>query len=177
MDGSYENSKTERYIVDNMASNSEYLLILLDSLKKKINLLDIVIAENEKQTSLLKEEKFDEDAFMATINHKEELIEQINVLDDCFESVYRRISDEVTANPHEYSNELGQLQKMIPEIASRSASIEASEKRNNELMKTKLVTLNKQIYQAKASNRVASSYFNTMNNMNIVDPYFMDKKK
>ena len=62
-----------------------YIAILIQSLEKKISVLEEISRENKRQREVLQEADLDPDAFQATADRKEQLIEQVGFLDDGFE--------------------------------------------------------------------------------------------
>ena len=69
--------------------------ILLQSLEKKTKLLDDMIRQNGVQEELLKEEDLDMDAFDEAINQQGFYIEELDKLDQGFETVYDRVREEL----------------------------------------------------------------------------------
>ena len=67
-----------------------YLDMLQDSLKKKLEILNKIMAHQEKESGMLKE-NMDMEAFDKSVNDKVALAESIDSLDDGFEQVYDRI--------------------------------------------------------------------------------------
>ena len=55
--------------------------------------------------------------------------------------------------------------------------IEASEKRNKEMMDNTTSDMQNQVNTAKATYAAATNYYYNMNRLNVVDPQFLDKKK
>ena len=67
-----------------MDNNSNYIYMLRDSLKKKIVILDKIIEENGRQRESVSGDKMDDAAFELSMDNKENLINELNVLDDGF---------------------------------------------------------------------------------------------
>ena len=59
-----------------MDNVKNYVIIMCDSLKKKLTILSGIILENHKQQMICTADKFDEEAFEATLTRKDEFIEQ-----------------------------------------------------------------------------------------------------
>lgn len=160
-----------------MEKCKEYLVILIDSLKKKIEVLDSISLLNNLQASIIKEDKFDAEAFDETVDKKESLINKLNILDVGFESVYDRIKEEITSNLTLYKEEIKQLKELIATISDLTIKVQAEEARNKEAFTIRKEIITREIKSSKATNLVAAKYYNTMSNTGFVDPQFLDKKK
>jgi flagellar biosynthesis/type III secretory pathway chaperone len=163
--------------MENKKQEHNYINILIGSLDKKINILTHILEMNEKQKSVITLDKFDEEEFDEIYSQKGRLISELNLLDNGFESVYQRVSVELKDNPLTYAEEIHVMQDMVKKITELSMSVELSEKRNKELMDKKTDSMKSEVKTAKASNKAAMGYYQTMNRLNIIDPQFMDHKK
>lgn len=63
----------------------QYLDILEESLKKKIEVLNEIILKNEEQQKILEAEEFEPEVFDQNTQAKGELIDRLNLLDSGFE--------------------------------------------------------------------------------------------
>ncbi len=158
--------------------NNTYISILIDSQRKKLQLLDGVIRETKRQTELLREEEFDEEAFYAIVEHKGKLIEGIENLDAGFEDVYTRVREEVTANPDEFRDSIIELQKIITKVTDAGVEIETLENSNKTLFEIKLGAGRKKIKEFRVGQQTAAAYYKLMTDKHREgDSYFMDKRK
>ena len=156
---------------------SASLDMLEESLQKKIEILTQIEAQNEKQRNVLCDpEKVDESAFDETVNAKSQFIDEINSLDDGFQSLFDRIKEEIGDHKDLYADQIKRMQKLIQEITSRSASIEASEHRNKRLAEKYFSTARETMNQSRNSSSAAFNYYQTMNNFKNIPPQFMDQK-
>ena len=74
---------------------SASLDMLEESLQKKVEILTKIEDQNEKQRDVLSDsENVDEAAFDATVDAKGRLIDEINSLDDGFQSLFDRVKEE-----------------------------------------------------------------------------------
>ena len=151
--------------------------ILIQSLNKKIVVLDKILVENAKQSEIIAAEKFDFDKFDEVYAEKENLINDLKLLDSGFEKVYNRVKEILDVDRRLYTNEIKAMQDLIRIIISKAADVEVSEKRNHEAMTAKNVMLKKQVKTVKLTNKAAAEYYQTMNKLKVVEPQFMDKKK
>ena len=163
--------------MQNEINNKDYLGILIQSLNKKIVVLDKILVENAKQSEIIAAEKFDFDKFDEVYAEKENLINELKLLDSGFEKVYNRVKEILDVDRELYKNEIKAMQDLIRIIISKAADVEVSEKRNHEAMTAKNVMLKKQVKTVKLTNKAAAEYYQTMNKLKVVEPQFMDKKK
>ena len=107
-----------------------YLQILIESLEKKNEVLDQVIALDEEQAKISAHQPMDMEAYDRTMEAKGELIDEINRLDDGFTTTYALISEEVKQNPQPYREQIEKLQSLIRDAVDKGVEVEAQEKRN-----------------------------------------------
>ena len=160
-----------------MDNNKEYISILIESLKKKKHILKDIRVANEEQKSIATNEPFDDEAFERNIEEKEGLIKALTSLDRGFDSVYSRVSETLKNNREAYKDEIMELKELVSEVTGLSMDIQAEEAMNKEMLLNCFSGLHRKISANKTSNQVASSYYQTMANLNYVEPQFMDKKK
>ncbi len=163
--------------MQNEMKNKDYIQILVQSLNKKIVVLDKILDANSRQNQVINAEKFDFDEFDKIYEEKENLIKDLKLLDSGFEKVYNRVREILDVERHLYVNDVKTMQDLIKVIVSKAADVEVSEKRNHEAMTQKNVMFGKQVKNVKLSNKAAAEYYRTMNRLKVVEPQFMDKKK
>lgn len=155
----------------------KYLQSLIDGLNQKITILDELTEFTEKQQRIVGETSIDWDAFDKTIDEKDVLIQKLAVIDEGFQSVYNRVKDEVVANKDKYKEYILILKQQVQLVTEKSTSLMALEQRTKAKVSSGFGTQRQQIRTNKESSKVASSYYNTMNRMNYIDPQLMDWKK
>ena len=160
-----------------MESNSTYLGILIESLEKKAEVLDQIIAKNEEQKLMLNDDNMDEDDFTDNLKAKEELIDQLELLDDGFQEVYNRIKEELVSKKDAYADEIKRMQELISEITDKSMTIRDAEERKRQAAQRKFSLIRGEIHQAQRSRNAATKYYSSMSRVNYVDAQFMDKRK
>ena len=74
------------------AKDLTYISILIDSLKKKIEVLERLRDDTEKQEEILSRDELDFDAFNKTIESKEKSLARLSELDDGFLEVYEKVA-------------------------------------------------------------------------------------
>ena len=151
--------------------------VLLQSLEKKNKLLDQMILQNGIQEEILKQEEFDMDAFDAAIDQQSAYVEQLDKLDQGFESVYDRVREELIENKERYRNEITGMKEQIQQITDKIVTLNAGNMRNKMLAENQFKKKRQEIGNGASKNRVARNYYNSMNNLNYVSPQFYDNKK
>ena len=114
-----------------------YVLILRESLEKKVEILEHIQAENRKQRQVLEDNNSDVDEFEATLDYKASLVDQIVKLDDGFETLFARVEEELQANKETYKEEIRRMQELIRQITDLSTAVQAQEKENEKLAREK----------------------------------------
>lgn len=154
-----------------------YLQILIESLEKKITVLDKVIELDRQQAEISAHQPMDMEAYDKTVDEKGELIDEINRLDEGFSSTFELIGDEVKNNPDKYREQVENLQNLIREAVDKGVTIEAQEKRNRASLENVFRMRRNEIKQMKRSSVAATKYYKAMSRINDVDPQLMDRKK
>ena len=90
-----------------MAEN--YLLIMIQSLKKKIQVLDCIIDANDRQKIGLEDPALDPDDFDKIVEEKSKYIEHLDLLDQGFDKLFARVKEEVNANREAYKSEIKEM--------------------------------------------------------------------
>ena len=151
--------------------------ILLQSLEKKTKLLDDMIRQNGVQEELLKEEDLDMDAFDEAINQQGFYIEELDKLDQGFETVYDRVREELLRDKARYRMEIIRMKELIQQITDKIVTLNAGNMRNKMLAENQFKKKRISIGAGSSKNKAARNYYNNMNNLNFVSPQFYDSKK
>lgn len=158
-------------------ANNSYIEILKQSLTKKIELLDTIMALNVLQKDMLENPDLDPDELEENLNRKAELVEQLSKLDDGFSQIYDRVRADLTENRGAYSEDITQMKRDITAIMDKSTAIQSQEKRNQVLMQQKFTSVKKQIKEVKKSRQAVNSYYRNMMKMGTPEAAFLDDKK
>lgn len=158
-------------------TSMNYIMILLQDLKKKNLVLDRIIDANKRQKEALEDPNLDPEDFDKIVEEKSQLIEELERLDSGFEQVYARVKNELQGNKEAYKDEIRQMQKLIRELTDKSATIQTGELRNKELMQKKFSEVKRQVREIRSSQKVVNQYYQNMMKSNYIDPQFMDNKK
>ena len=151
--------------------------ILLQSLEKKTKLLDDMIRQNGVQEELLKEEDLDMDAFDEAINQQGFYIEELDKLDQGFETVYDRVREELLRDKARYRMEIIRMKELIQQITDKIVTLNAGNMRNKMLAENQFSRKRAAIGAGASRNKAARNYYNNMNRLNYVRPQFYDNKK
>lgn len=160
-----------------MSDKNNYIEVLIQSLKKKNQVLDSIIHANHGQKEALEDPNLDPDEFDVTVEEKAALMDQLNQLDDGFEQIYARVREELQENRENYKEEIHQMQELIRQLTDKSTAIQAQELRNKDLMSQKFASIKKQVREIRSSQKVVNQYYKNMMKTNYIDPQFTDSKK
>jgi hypothetical protein len=155
----------------------DYLQIMIESLEKKIDVLDQVLALDKRQIAIALEQPFDMEKYDKSMDEKGALIDELDRLDDGFTSTYERVRDEVQANPKAYAEKVQRMQDLIRMAVDKGMAVEAQEQRGKQAMKSAIASKRKEIRSMKVSSEAATKYYKSMSKINNVDPQLMDRKK
>ena len=159
-----------------MPETERYIQILIESLKKKIQILDTLLAMNEEQARVIKEGA-DLDQFDELVSQKSEQIELIKKLDTGFDAVYLRVKPEITEHPEIHKEEIRQMQELITELTDRSVQMEASEKRNKQAVEQYFASMRRNLNTTKKSVSAATNYYKSMTGTQYVDAQMINFKQ
>ena len=154
-----------------------YVDIMIQSLNKKLQVLDRIIELNRQQKDLLEDEMSEAEAFDKTVEEKASLIEQLEQLDSGFEKLFSRVKEELDGNKESYADAIKAMQNAIRRVTDKSMEIQAQEARNHDLMVRKFTYVKESAKTVRTNSKVATQYYKNMMNLNYVDPQFMDNKK
>ena len=153
-----------------------YVDIMIQSLKKKIKVLEEVKRVNVVQRELLENDKADVEDFDVTVEAKSKLIEQMEQLDSGFDKLFERVREEFQANKPAYTEQIKMMQTCIRQITDLSMEIQSQEAKNKDLMTQKFVSVRQKAKVVRTNSKAASQYYKNMMQLNVVDPQFMDKQ-
>lgn len=156
--------------------SESYVDIMLQSLRKKEDVLDQIIRLDDEQQHALDRTDLTPEEFDKIVEEKSKLIDQLEKLDDGFEKLFARMKGELEGNKEQYADQIRQMQQHIKNITDKSVQIQVQEARNKELMMRKFTAIKEQARSVRTSGKVASQYYKNMTKLNYVDPQFMDNK-
>lgn len=154
-----------------------YLKILEESLRKKLQVLDEIQAYNEKQKQVFQSDSVELDEFDAAVEEKGKLIEQVSKLDEGFETLYSSVAKELDGNREKYTKQIQTLKQLIQQVTDKGVSVQAQEARNKALIESYFAKQRNQLRQGRQASKVAYDYYKSMSNTNTVPPQFLDSKQ
>ncbi len=158
-------------------SKNPYIAILIQSLRKKEQVLDSISIINQRQKTELEDPSLDPDDFDKTVEEKAKLIAELEKLDDGFDEVFQKVRDDLTNHKEEYRDEIKTMQELIRSLTAKSATVQGQEARNKVLMEQKFTAIKGQVRKVRSSQKVVNQYYQNMMKVNLVDPQFTDSKK
>lgn len=157
----------------------DYLQLLEESLVKKIKVLDKIEEFNNMQKEALSsvDATPNFDKFDSYIEKKDKLIDELNSLDDGFESLYQRIADSLKRDIPGNSSRIRKLQELIREITDKSVKIQKQETENKALIEKFFKSARGDIGKGRNSLNAAYSYFQAQRGMGGADSLYVDSKQ
>lgn len=156
---------------------NDYLDVMVQSLQKKVKVLDGIIQKNKEQRLILEQEELDAEAFEKNVQEKSDMIDQINFLDEGFEELYGRVKSVIEAEKQAHREEILLMKQLITEITEKSVTIQSEEVRNRKLVEYRFSQERKKVMGKRSSSAAANMYYKNMAKLNYIDAQFMDKKK
>ncbi len=154
-----------------------YISMMIESLEKKLKLLDRAIEIDKEQEELITQEDPDTKALDANIDAKGALVDELNTLDLGFENMYAKVREELINNKEAHKGEIRTLQELIRKITEKVAEVEAFEARSKINVENYLKRRRKKISGSRASAKAANSYALNMRSMGSGGSVFLDNKK
>ena len=154
-----------------------YLALLEESLKRKLHVMAEIQDYNLRQQEIFQSDNVDVDKFEEYVSEKGALIDKVNSLDNGFEQLYARVSEELKGNRDRYAEQIKTLQKLVAEVTETSVTIQAQEARNRKLIEDYFRKEKEGIRMGRKSSKAAVDYYKNMNKSSVVMPLFMDSKK
>ena len=154
-----------------------YLALLEESLKRKLQVMAEIQDYNLRQQEIFQADKEDVDKFDGYVAEKGALIDKLNALDNGFEKLYARASEELKDNRHKYGEQIKNLQNLVAKVMETSVTIQAQEARNKRLIENYFQKEKEGIRMGRKTSKAAVDYYRNMNKSSVVMPLFMDSKK
>ena len=151
--------------------------VLEDTIQRKEQYLDELLALTKGQETLLLCEKFSMDEFDAYMDKKEPYIKKISEFDSGFEAVYARMKPEMEGYKKEYEPRIRGLQQKIKTVLEKGAALCTLEEQNKTRLEYCLKDKKQEIKNFNKSSRTVSSYYKNMSGALSDQSFFMDKKK
>lgn len=156
---------------------AEYIAMMIQSLEKKLQILNRIIRLNEMQKELLEDPNLEPEDFEENINSKGELIEQLELLDSGFEKLYERVREELNQNKQAHKQQIEQMQELIRRITESSNTVRIQEQRNYKQAQMKFASIRRQVKNVRDSQKAVKQYYSSMMKTAEVTSQFYDNKK
>lgn len=164
--------------MENSSQNHVYVDMMVDALKRKKKILASLLEKTKEQELLLKNEELDQDRFNVLIQQKGTGIDELNKIDEGFDSLFKFVEKEIMANRSSYKTEIQTMQKLIAEVSELGIQIQALEHQNSGHFKVYLANQRKTIHDFHMNSKTASSYYQNMANTHKPEQsYFFNETK
>lgn len=154
-----------------------YVEIMIQSLRKKLKVLEDIKQVNLVQKELLEDNKSDADEFDKTVEEKSAHIQQLELLDSGFDKLFDRVKTELKSDKEAYKEQIQTMQALIRRITDYSMEIQAQEARNKDLMTRRFASVRESAKTVRTTGKAASRYYKNMMQLNYIAPQFLDNKK
>lgn len=149
---------------------------MVESLTKKIEILEKLLEYTKEQEMLLEEEEFRMEEFSKILDKKGELIDILNTMDQGFEQVYERMEEEIKGKKEEHAHEILLMQQRIKMITDLSVKLQELEYKNKEKIEMQFSKKKNEIKTFRQSKDNVNKYYRVMSKTQVVDSAFLDKK-
>ena len=162
-----------------MAENTTtYINILIDTLRKKEEILKNLLAKTEGQAELLEADEFEPDAFDALMDDKDALLGDLKTLDDGFLDLYSRVGAELKNNTDAYTDQVKTAQELVRRQMELSTELTSAEERNKAKLSIRLSQGRQKIKDFKVGAKTAAAYYKNMSGKHQNgDSYFFNREK
>ena len=93
------------------------------------------------------------------------------------QKVFDRIKPELEGKKDNYKTYVKKLQELIREVTDMGTALMSEEQKNKELITARFAAEKKRINTNRSTSKAMASYYTNMNQINLIDPQLMDKKK
>lgn len=164
--------------MDKERQNSVYVNMMVDTLKKKENILTILYEQTQRQEHLLRDDALDMEEFQHLLDQKGERIQELNELDEGFDALFKMVEKEISVNRECYREEILTMQRQIGAVTELGVKIQALEHQNSDRLKMYLANQRKVIRDFHVNNKTAANYYKNMANSHKPEQsYFFNEKK
>lgn len=161
-----------------MDQNRVYVNMMRDTLSRKKQILFVLLDKTKEQEQMLKNDKMDEEKFSSIIEEKGIQIEELNKMDEGFDTLFQYVKKEIESNRMAYKEEIQEMQKLIAKVSELGLQIQALEHQNSAHFKVYLAKQKKAIRDFHTNQKTSSSYYQNMVNTHKPEQsYFFDQTK
>jgi flagellar biosynthesis/type III secretory pathway chaperone len=162
--------------LDNQTARHAYIQLLVDTLKKKSEILNQLMQLTIQQESLIASDHFSDEKFLEIVSLKDEQIAMLKKMDDGFEKLYESVKEEIQSEKEKYKDKISSLKELIVTVTDTSVKLQAIEKRNKARMDVYFSNRRMEIKKSRLSNRTVANYYKTISKQHESQSYFYDKK-
>ena len=154
-----------------------YMDMMEDSLRKKIEVMQKIEKLNLRQMEILEDQQhMDSDGFDDCVRQKGDLIDELTILNDGFDSLFAKVGEEIEGHKEDYKEQIQRMQALIREITDLSNTLEVEERKNKNLADYYFSSLRKEMKSGRQTAAAALNYHNIMNKAENVAPQFFDNQ-
>lgn len=154
-----------------------YLMVLEESLRKKLQVMAEIQEYNLRQQEIFQSENVDMSKFDEYVAEKGALVDKVTALDNGFERLYVKVAEELKNNREQYAEQIKVLQALVTEVTDTSVAIQAQEARNKKLIEDFFKKEREGVRKGRQSSKAAYDYYKNMSKSSVVMPRYMDSKK
>lgn len=154
-----------------------YLSVLEESLQKKLQVMEKIQAYNLRQEEIFRSEQVELAKFDEYVEEKGALIDQLTALDNGFETLYRKVAEELSENRERYAEQIRRLQALVTRVTEESVAIQAQEARNKKLIEDYFRRERIHIGQSRRNSKAAYDYYKNMSRAGMNQSQFLDNKQ
>ncbi|MEE3466903.1 MAG: flagellar export chaperone FlgN [Eubacterium sp.] len=144
------------------SENDTYISMMVKALQKKKTVLSSLYEQTKEQEQLLSEGQMDVDRFEDLLEEKGVGIGELNQIDAGFDSLYKKLEDELLVNQGLYQTEIGLMKELIQDITELGTQIQVLEKRNYERFQQYISGERGKLRAANRSQQTATTYASNM---------------
>lgn len=159
-----------------METTTQYVDMMIASLKKKITLLDSIIEVNQRLEVFTAQPSMDLEVFRQLMDEKDDYVQEINQLDTGFQELFDKVKEAVEGNRQQYREQILTMKQQIREITDRTVQIEKVEAQLRLVIEGHFAKMHREAQAAKKGMNVAQNYYKSMSGTSVMDAQFMDKK-
>lgn len=139
------------------------LMILSESLDKKIQVLQEIQEYNIRQEQIFSADTVDIAMFDEAVEEKGRLIERLSKLDEGFEILYEGIATQLKDNCKQYASQIKVLQDKITKVTELGNAVLVQEHRNKQLVEGYFAKQRTAIKNSRKASKAAYDYYKKVN--------------
>lgn len=151
--------------------------ILIDSLIEKKSYLKEILEDSIAQLEIVSSDNPNLEDFDCLVDHKSDLLEKIDRSDEGFDTIFKKISNDLIEQKDMYAIEVREMQELIREILDLGSDIHKTEQQVKDKAFSVLKQHKDRLYKEKVDGKAVMNYYKQANQMEFVAPVFMDQKK